>query len=412
MNGSEENGRTLDAAKRKRRQRLRWIARGACLAAAVTALSATGDTARWTVVVSSLSPWIAVGSLVSTWTFHTTLGLGWIVLGISLFRRRWFCRWVCPTGVCADVASGLGRRMKRRPPRVANLGQWIVWITLGAAVLGYPFLLWLDPLAIFSSLFRLAGPHPGLAPWLGPIAFFVLMLVSLVWPHVWCGQACPLGAFQDLVYRLRRLRRTWRDQHEIDRTSPRWKSPPLARRAALGLGIGVLWSFVARRVRGSAPPPLRPPGRLEGLAFLGVCVRCGNCVRACPAHIIASDLGEQGVAGLLTPVLSFRDDYCREDCVRCTDVCPSGALTRLSVEDKSNARIGFPRVDMHLCLLGEDLECAECMRHCPYEAIRYVWSESDYTLAPHVDPALCPGCGACERACPTEPKKAIVVWPV
>jgi len=83
----------------------------------------------------------------------------------------------------------------------------------------------------------------------------------------------------------------------------------------------------------------------------------------------------------------------------------------MSLEDKPQMRLGLPKVDMNVCLLGEDRECAECRRWCPYGAIRYVFSEASYTLIPVIDTKKCTGCGACEMACPTKPGKAIVVVP-
>ena len=155
-----------------------------------------------------------------------------------------------------------------------------------------------------------------------------------------------------------------------------------------------------------------PPGAVDDSAFTGLCTRCGNCARVCPSGIIERDLGAGGWAGLLTPVLSFHRDYCREDCVRCAQACPTGALSRVSLAKKRTIRLGLPRVDMSLCLLGEDRECSLCRSRCPYEAIRYVFSEADYTLTPQIDPNRCNGCGACEAACPTSPRKAIVVLPI
>ena len=83
----------------------------------------------------------------------------------------------------------------------------------------------------------------------------------------------------------------------------------------------------------------------------------------------------------------------------------------MQLGEKFRASIGLPRVNMDLCLLGGDRECFVCRDWCPYEAIRLVFSEEEYTLTPQIDPERCPGCGACEMACPTEPEKAIVIDP-
>ncbi len=185
----------------------------------------------------------------------------------------------------------------------------------------------------------------------------------------------------------------------------------LSRRVVLGAIVGTVWASAVRRLRGSTSPLLRPPGAVDEARFTGLCVRCGNCLRVCPTNIIRPAEAEHGIAGLLTPRLDFSDDYCKEDCVRCTQVCPSGALVPIAQQQKEHVSIGLPRVNMDLCLLGDDRECSICRNWCPYEAITLKFCEIEYTLTPRIDATKCPGCGACETACPTAPAKAILIDP-
>ena len=408
MSSSAESSARYGATPGKDRHLIRWLVRSICLiVAAVLVLPAANG---WSAAVPALSPFVAGASVLATRTVHALIWVALPVTCIVLLRPRWFCRWLCPLGLCADGVSYLGRRWGRRPMKSASPGQWIVWLTLGGACLGLPLLSWLDPLAMFTNLFRLAGPRSVPAAWIGIIPVSIALLLNLVWPHAWCGRICPLGALQNLLSRLaKRLLRIARRGNGVRPGSE--GTGPLARRAVLGVMAGAASAWVVRSTRALVAQPLRPPGALDEPEFLGVCVRCGNCMRACPTGIIEPDLGGHGLASLLTPVLHFQDGYCSEDCTACTRVCPSGALVRLSLPEKPHVRIGLPQVDMNVCLLAEDRECAECKRWCPYEAIRYVFSEVEYTLTPQINPRKCTGCGACEVACPTTPKKAIVVVP-
>jgi MauM/NapG family ferredoxin protein len=355
-----------------------------------------------------MSPFVAIASLLGTRTFHAVTWLGLTVGVIVLVRQRFFCRWICPIGFCMDGANWLGKRLGCRPMRVLLLGRWIVWITFGGALLGYPFLLWLDPLAIFTNVPFLIQHSSRLGMWLPATGFLAIILLSMIWPRAWCERMCPLGAFQDLLFLLRRS--LYSIIHIKSKTDKKRNvNLIIARRTVLGIAAGVAWAWVVRPVRAKTSLPLRPPGARDESQFAGVCTRCGNCLRVCPSRIIDRDIGQNEWAKLFTPVLSFDNDYCREDCIRCTEVCPSGALVRLSLKEKMNIQIGLAHVDMNLCLLGDDRECSVCKRWCPYDAIQYVFSQEEYTLIPKIDPQKCTGCGACEATCPTEPQKAIVV---
>lgn len=382
---------------------VRWTFRILCLALAVAAL--WGSRTFLPVLVASCSPFVAVTAVLAADFLPVMAALGLLVAIGAMIRRRLFCRWACPTGVCTEIASLLGRRVGRRAPRWPAVGQGIALLTLGSAVFGYPILLWLDPLALFSGLFGVLGPEPRLATLVSALGIPALLLFSLLWPGLWCARVCPLGALQELLWQMPRSRRR--------STANAPAGTRLGRRAVLATLAGLCCAVVTWPVRAARPRPLRPPGAVDEPRFVGLCLRCGNCIRACPSHIIAPEPGNHGWAGLLTPVLSFQKDYCREDCVQCTQVCPSGALASLALDHKGSRPLGWPQVDMRLCRLGNDEECSLCQSHCPYEAIRYVFSEKEdeYTLVPRVDLKRCPGCGACEAICPTQPAKAILIRP-
>jgi ferredoxin-type protein NapF len=384
-------------------------------------------------VVPALSPFVALSLLAVTRTFQAAVVLGLLVGIVALVRRRWFCRWMCPTGLCADGASRLGRGLGLRCPPLPMLGSWITLATLAGACFGYPLFLWLDPLALFASLFNLLGTHRGPGAWWSALGLPAVLLLSVLAPALWCGRLCPLGATQDLLADLSdRLRRILPRSRPAIPAEPGWQ---LSRRLLLGTALGSLGAVIVRCLRGDTRPlrqlsrwglwsaadaqfpkktpsrSLRPPGAIDEVAFTGLCVRCGNCIRSCPTGILSPDPGRQGILGLLAPLLSFRQGYCLVGCTRCADVCPSGALHPFTSASKIQYPIGLPLVDMRVCLLGEDRECFLCRNHCPYEAITLVWSETDYMLTPKIDLQKCPGCGACEVVCPTSPGKAIVVHP-
>ncbi len=359
--------------------------------------------------VPGASSLLATASLLATGTLAGMAYLGLAVAAVGLVHRRWFCRWICPVGTCSDVAGKLAMRAGRRSGRFPRLGPWLALFTLGGAVVGFPLLLWSDPLALFAAAsgIRQVGALPELR-WYAT-GIIVIVVLSALWPGIWCMRLCPLGAFHELLFQLgSSLRRAVLPGPS---RAPVEHQGAIRRRALLAGVVGLLSALILRQSRGSEGV-LRPPGAARADRFTELCVRCGNCLRACPVRIVRPALVRGELAAALCPTLDFSRDYCHEDCVRCTQVCPSGALNPVALPEKAGARIGLAVVDMNLCLLGDDRECFLCRSSCPYEALTYVFSESEYTLVPTVDTVRCSGCGACQAVCPTTPTKAIVVVPV
>jgi MauM/NapG family ferredoxin protein len=386
------------------------VTRGLVLVAAILLLDPRSDWNAGPALFSGLSPCVATGAVLASRSLHAVAWLGLVAGLVVVVRRRFLCRWLCPTGLMLDGVGKLGGACGRRPARPGKLGAWLLWFTLGGAVFGLPLFLWLDPLALFSAAASIPRPDAGLARWYAGGMLLVLVLLDLSRPGSWCRGICPLGAFQEIAHDGPRslMRRFQRNDRPVSENS---RGKGMSRRAWLGLAGGGVSAAALPSVAGSSDPVLRPPGALGDPSFNGVCLRCGNCVRACPPGIIRNAGTEAGWLGIFTPVVSFAGDYCREDCVRCGEVCPSGALRRVPLELKATVRIGLPQIDMEICLLGEERECSLCRNWCPYEAIRYVFSENDYLVHPRVNAERCNGCGACEVHCPVSPVKAISILP-
>jgi len=404
-------GNPDDITPESSRHLFRLFVRLVCFIGAVLCLLSIRDTDALLPFVPALSSFVALASFLATKTIRPILGLGLVTGFVALFRHRWFCRWACPMGLCLDGASFLGRRLNRKPHQSMSVGRWLLVLTLGGAVVGYPLFLWCDPLALFAGFFLLTERYQLLAGSPSFLLVALLLIFSLVWPHIWCRGLCPLGAFQDLLSRaIRSIRSVLRPETDVPRRH--YLAHPVARRNVLGLFMGAASASLLHLTSRESSEPLRPPGAADERIFEGLCTRCGNCIRSCPHGIIRRDTGSYGFAGILTPILTFDKDYCREDCTRCTRVCPSGALVAVDVKDKPEVHIGLAQVDMNLCLLGVGHECSACMHWCPYNAIRCVFSEAEYIFELVIDPGKCNGCGACEVACPLSPHKAIKVFSV
>ena len=156
--------------------------------------------------------------------------------------------------------------------------------------------------------------------------------------------------------------------------------------------------------------PLVPPGAQSLKNMQTRCTGCQLCVSECPNGVLrpGTDL-----LHLMQPVMDFNRGYCRPECTRCSDVCPTGAIKPLDAVLKSSIQTGHAVVSADHCIsaLGET-ECGNCARHCPAEAIEMVPSDPDDDLSPSVpsvNEAACIGCGACEYLCPVRPVSAIHV---
>lgn len=152
-----------------------------------------------------------------------------------------------------------------------------------------------------------------------------------------------------------------------------------------------------------------PPGSLSIRHFTRICTGCQLCVSQCPTGVLQPSLLQFGWEGLMQPHMDYNSNYCNYECIRCGDVCPTGAILPLTVENKKTLQIGQVQFIKENCVVyTENTACGSCSEHCPTQAVRMVPYKGSLTI-PETDNTICVGCGACEHACPVIPYKAIYV---
>ena len=145
-------------------------------------------------------------------------------------------------------------------------------------------------------------------------------------------------------------------------------------------------------------------------------------MKVCPTNALQPALIEAGPEGIWTPMLVPRIGYCEYYCSLCSQVCPTGAIRELSIEEKLKVTIGTAFINKNTCIpynLGTP--CIVCEEHCPTspKAIKFITTETKLPdgsikipLAPVIDMDLCIGCGICENKCPVVDAPAIYVTSV
>lgn len=188
-----------------------------------------------------------------------------------------------------------------------------------------------------------------------------------------------------------------------------------------GIGAGL---FVRGQVSAGShnfnPELIRPPGAVSEKEFLGTCIRCGECMKACPTNVIQPTMLEAGLEGIWTPVLKTQTGYCEYTCNMCNQVCPTEAIRPMDLEEKQQVRIGLAHLDEDRCLpLTYARPCFICQWQCPARAISMIdttvtnlQGDEVTVKKPHVNSETCIGCGICQAKCPVTGRAAIRVTSV
>lgn len=388
-------------------------------------------------------------------------------------------------------------------PGFTNLRFYLLAAVLAAALFGVLLsgVVAAIPLLTRGLLFSAANLQLGLsrnwgmvpplsgAVWLSLALFALVFLLGLFGPRFWCRYVCPSGALLSLPSFWRRNRRQVSDRCiecgkcvevcpfdaiEPDFSTralnctfcqtcggvcptqaisfvPVWASArpdrpdviaaqPVSRRAMLGaVAAGVASAVGARAHAAEKKGPVRPPGSVAEERFVDLCIRCEQCIKVCPGPVLQAAGFDRPLEALWTPIAVFAHAGCHQNCNFCTQVCPTGAIEPLTLDQKRKTRMGLASIDPTLCLPHRgERECQLCVDECNaagYRAIEMrpvklatgsvpegAFSPDEIEqmgriLAPVIQPEACTGCGLCEYRCHSVwvgrqkllPKSAVVV---
>ena len=162
-------------------------------------------------------------------------------------------------------------------------------------------------------------------------------------------------------------------------------------------------------------PPKRqreitPPGSISARNMQKHCTACQLCVSACVNNVLRPSTDP---LHFMQPVMSYERGYCRPECTRCGEVCPTEAIRPITREEKTAIHVGHAVWIKENCIpLVNGDSCGNCARHCPTWAIQmveYTKTDGQTVMVPAIDTEKCIGCGACENLCPARPFSAIYV---
>ncbi len=355
-----------------------------------------------------LSPFIMLNSVIILKSYVFLNLAGVLVLLASFFRKRFFCSYLCPSGLCLDKISEISRFRASVHRKLPRTGAVLAVISITAAFTGIPLLILLDPQAILHGFLSVFQGKTGVAAIISLAGFPVLLAVNYFLPHIWCGKICPLGGLQDIAAEAGSAISKIRKEKDEERNETAYRP---ARRYFIAAGAGLAGGAILSGINKAHFNEgwIRPPGSIDPSTFGTLCIRCGNCIKSCPTGILKQHEDFADIISWLTPEVEYTNGYCIEDCNSCSKVCPTGSITLFSKDAKNSIFMGLAKVSDDECLLSKNRECDRCKAACSYKAVEISRKGSAGQLLPEISRVRCVGCGACKVICPVY---AIKILPV
>lgn len=302
-----------------------------------------------------------------------SIGMFAMLISLSLLERRFWCKYLCPTGALFSLGNILRLTERKVRSYCSECGKCEQVCSFAA----------------MESDYTTRGLNCSFCQS--------------------CAGVCPPGAIE--------FAGRWSEE-DCKVSGEAGRRVLLSRRNVIaGIGCVAVGSTVPAalcKATGDGRAVVRPPGSVPEREFLRLCVRCGQCIKVCPNNVLQPVGLEHGFDSLWTPKVTPNWSGCEPTCNNCGQVCPTGAIRALDLQEKQAARIGLAVVNKRTCLPyvggGQCRLCVDECRAAGYDAIEFIRVggetaengepvEGSGALAPVVLEAKCVGCGLCQMRC-------------
>ena len=244
--------------------------------------------------------------------------------------------------------------------KLGKIFKYCLWISLAASIIIGGILLGavpnpLMPIIFVKSSIETWGPFISI---LLPVPLILLFITSFFFGRMFCGYACPVGAAQELVSKIK-FKSTMKKQKKVRGAIiiPQ-KYTKIIRWSFFGFVVVIMliWGFIVLDYFNPFPAFQLFQGIIEvtiwfsfiiliASIILGIFIYRPWCQLFCPFGAFAS------LASRFSLFKFRRNDNCTE-CKICETICP----TREAYEDSNK---------------GECYACNRCIEACPVDAIKF-----------------------------------------
>ena len=361
--------------------------------------------------------------LIFDFSVLTAVLFGVIIVSTLLFGR-FYCSAVCPFGILQEFISFLRGKKKNTSHGNYGLKYLTAGLTFGALSGGSALLIrYVDPYTIFGSAVSLSV--------FGIIFTIAVFVIVFLKNRFFCTNICPVGALLGLISKFSLNKIFFKEncvkcgkcanscpsgcidpkekfvdnetcikclkclsvcpKNAIQYGIRPIKFNPKRRDFVWGLG---LLAFVgagyaaglnfSKNIAKKIKDIILPAGAENANRVANKCLNCNLCINNCPNGILSKADKHFSVVHI---DYEKGEHYCEYKCHKCSEVCPSGAIKKISLEEKQNTRIGMAYVS------PDCFGCEICAGLCPTEAISIIERQAV------IDGNKCIGCGKCASVC-------------